>query len=144
MADSAQKLLINMRSLVSRIGCQDAAAEQINTRWDANSSKGLISRKVHGSASWGVLEVIALEDAVGKYPVTQMMIDRLTVDDSAPCACLVKQSGAIAKECGEAISAILAAQQSTKSDDVTKAVIEVDEAIEALKQARARLRKGLK
>jgi cellobiose-specific phosphotransferase system component IIA len=46
------------------------------------------------------------------------------------------QSGAVAKETGEAISAILAAEQSVSADDQAQAVQEINEAIDALSAAR--------
>lgn len=142
MPDFARTLSINMRTLVACIGCQDAAAAAINIRWDANTSKSIISRKLSGSLSWGLLEVMALEDAVGKHPVTDMMHGRLDVESTSACSSLVEQSGIIAKESGEAIAAILAAQQSSNGDDATQAVVEIDEAVQALLLARARLQIG--
>jgi len=52
------------------------------------------------------------------------------------------QSGIIAKESGEAISAILDAEHSSCADDRAQAVTEIDRAIEALKLARTKLTEG--
>jgi len=48
-----------------------------------------------------------------------------------------------AKESGEAISSILAAEQSTCADECAQAIKEVDEAMFALRQARVRLEKSM-
>jgi hypothetical protein len=53
--------------------------------------------------------------------------------------CLIQQSGVIAKESGEAIAAILAAEQSCGADEQAQAIKEIDDAMQALRLARSRL-----
>lgn len=129
----------NMKSIVDWFGCFDAVAETINARWGGGASKGTISKKASGTLDWTLADVIALEDASGRFPVTRLMArrleDRVTMADS----CLMQQSGVIAKESGEAISAILAAEQSSGANEKAQAIKEIDEAIDALRQARCRL-----
>ncbi len=129
----------NMKSIVDWFGCFDAVAETINARWGGGASKGTISKKVSGKLDWTLADVIALEDASGRFPVTRLMARRL--EDRVVMAenCLVQQSGVIAKEGGEAISAILAAEQSSCADEKAQAIKEIDEAMFALRQARSRL-----
>lgn len=125
------------RALINRLGCLDAAAETINASTGAITSKGVLSRRLSGHLDWTVIEVAALEDALGVYPVTRLLARRLKADQSSTSASLVAQSGAIAKETGEAINAILAADMSAGAKDQAQAIIEIDEAIEALQAARA-------
>ncbi|MEX5515694.1 hypothetical protein [Pseudophaeobacter sp. 1A09344] len=132
-----------MKSLVDWLGCYDAVAETFNARWGGGSSKGTVSKKVSGNLDWTVADVIALEDAAGRYPVTRMLARRLEerpVDDGGS---LLMDGSSIAKESGEAISAILAAEQSTCADERAQAIKEIDDAMFAMRRARARLEKPI-
>ncbi len=129
----------NMKSIVDWFGCFDAVAESINARWGGGASKGTISKKVSGTLDWTLADVIALEDASGRFPVTRLMARRLEDRVAMAENSLMIQSGIIAKESGEAISAILAAEQSCCADERAQAIKEIDEAMLALRQARARL-----
>lgn len=129
----------NMRALVQWFGCYDAVAETINTRWSGGASKGTISKKMSGHLDWTLCDVIAIEDAVGRHPVTRCLANRLGARFSSASESLVAQSGVIAKETGEAIAAILSAEQSLDAADRAQAIVEIDEAIEALQCALARL-----
>ena len=129
----------NMKSIVDWFGCFDAVAETINARWGGGASKGTISKKASGTLDWTLADVIALEDASGRFPVTRMMARRLENRTVSADGCLMTQSGVIAKESGEAISAILAAEQSSCADEKAQAIKEIDEAMLALRQARGRL-----
>jgi len=129
----------NMKSIVDWFGCFDAVAETINGRWGGGASKGTISKKVSGNLDWTLADVIALEDASGRFPVTRLLARRLEGRTVLVDNCLMQQSGVIARESGEAISAILAAEQSSGADEKAQAIKEIDEAMLALRQARARL-----
>lgn len=132
----------NMKSIVDWFGCFDAVAETINARWGGGASKGTISKKVSGTLDWTLADVIALEDASGRFPITRLMARRLEGRIVMNENCLMQQSGIIAKESGEAISAILAAEQSSCADERAQAIKEIDEAMLALRQARSRLEKN--
>jgi len=129
----------NMKSIVDWFGCFDAVAESINARWGAGASKGTISKKASGQLDWTLADVIALEDASGRYPVTRLMARRLESRVVVTDENLMVQAGSIAKESGEAISAILAAEQSSCANERVQAICEIDEAIYAMVQARTRL-----
>lgn len=129
----------NMKSLVDWFGCYDAVAETFNARWGGGSSKGTVSKKVTGNLDWTIADVIALEDAADRYPVTRMMARRLENRSVADQGNLLMDGSSIAKESGEAISAILAAEQSTCADERAQAIKEIDDAVYALHQARLRL-----
>jgi hypothetical protein len=129
----------NMKSIVDWFGCFDAVAETINARWGGGASKGTISKKASGTLDWTLADVIALEDASGRFPVTRLMARRLEDRVVMVDSCLMQQSGVIAKESGEAIAAILAAEQSSCANERAQAIKEIDEAMLALRQARTRL-----
>ncbi len=139
MADYRKIVTANMRALIDWFGCYDAVAETINARWGGGASKGTVSKKASGQLDFTVADVIALEDAAQRYPITRLLARRLENRDQTDVDCLIMQTGVIAKESGEAISAILAAEQSSDANETAQALTEINEAIEALKAARTRL-----
>ena len=139
MPDFRKIVRANMKSLVDWLGCYDAVAETFNARWGGGASKGTVSKKVSGNLDWTVADVIALEDAAGRYPVTRMLARRLESRQVLKGGSLLMDGSSIAKESGEAIAAILAAEQSSCADERAQAVKEIDEAVSALRQARVRL-----
>jgi hypothetical protein len=139
MSDLRQISRANIKSIIEWFGCYDAVAETINARWGGGASKGTISKKVSGHLDWTIADLIALEDASGRYPVTRLLARRLeNRADNAP-ASLLLQTGLIARESGEAIAAILAAEQSSCAAENAQAIKEIDDATEALRLARAAL-----
>ncbi|OWJ81388.1 hypothetical protein [Haematobacter missouriensis] len=139
MADFGLLITAHMRGLVGRLGCLDAVAETLNARWGGGHSKGTISRKLHGSLDWTVRDIVGLEDAVGDYPVTRMLERRRADAGIAIPACMIRQSGVISRETGEAVAAILAAEQSECAGDRAEAIKEIGDAIAALTAAQRRL-----
>jgi hypothetical protein len=139
MSDLRQISRANIKSIIEWFGCYDAVAETINARWGGGASKGTISKKVSGHLDWTIADLIALEDASGRYPVTRLLARRLeNRADNAPDSLLL-QTGMIARESGEAIAAILAAEQSSCAAENAQAIKEIDDALEALRLARATL-----
>lgn len=139
MSDPRLPISASLSALIQGyFGCFDAAAETINARWGRGASKGTISKKISGQLDWTVADVVALEDASGRYPVTRMLARRLDAAPS-PDGCLLKHAGSIAKEMGEAVAAILAAEQSASADDKAQAIKELHEAETAVRLARERL-----
>lgn len=128
-----------MRSILDWLGCYDAAAETINARWGGGANKSMISKKAKGNLDWTIADVIALEDASGRYPVTKMMARRLEDRNEEPGGDLLSDGSSIAKESGEAISWVIAAEQSNSADDLAQAIKEIDEAVESLDRARSRI-----
>jgi len=125
----------SMAALVQSFGCYDAVVEVLRARWGAGVSKGTISRKVARDLDWTVADVVALEDAAGKFPVTRLLARRLTAAPGCPRP-LSQHAGSIAKEAGEAVAAILSAEASAGGGDDEQAVVEIDEAMAALRAAR--------
>jgi len=60
------------RALVLRIGGQEAATAFLAARWGA-ASGGHVSRMCAGSVGVTIEAAMALEDAIGEYPVTQYL-----------------------------------------------------------------------
>jgi hypothetical protein len=140
MADLRRFVNSQMAALIDgQYGCLDAAAEAINARTGQSVGKGTLSKRLSGQFGWPVDDVIALEDGAGRHPVTRMLARRLAPDEATARGSILSHAGAISKEAGEAVSAILAAQQSDAGSDAAQAVVEIDEAIQALRLARARL-----
>lgn len=139
MQDSRMILSAMLQALISgTFGCLDAAALTLDARWGRGSSKGTLSRKIAGSLDITVCDVIALEDAAGRYPITHWLARRLAEvsPESRDMRALV---AGIAKETGEAMAALLSAELSDRAGDRAQAIVEMDEAIAALMSARSRL-----
>ncbi|MBY6160015.1 hypothetical protein KUV73_03985 [Mameliella alba] len=140
MADARRMVAAQMSALIDgTFGCLDAAAEALHARLGRPVGKGTLSKRLAGQQGWPVDEVCALEDAAGRYPVTRMMARRLDAKGDTAAAHLVVLAGDISRETGEAVAAILTAQQSDCAGDDASAIAEIDEAIEVLRQARAKL-----
>lgn len=54
-----------MAGLIARVGGVDAAAATIEARLGHGVSKGSITKRQAGQLDWSLLEIMALEDAVG-------------------------------------------------------------------------------
>jgi len=139
MSDSSRTTRAAMAALVQSFGCFDAVAETISARWGGGCSKGTISKKIAGLLDWTLPDVIALEDAAGRFPVSRLLARRMSGDVVSSVGSLLSDGASIARETGEAVAAILSAQASASAADEAQAIVEIDEAIEALRIARARL-----
>ena len=130
-------ILAQVRALLAGHGCLEAAAEAINARWGDNVCKGTLSRRAHGDQPWPIHHIIALEDALGRYPVTRLMHRRTRNELAVPDVVSAAQS--VAKEAGEAVAALTGAALGASGEERARAAVEIDEAIEALRCARAAL-----
>lgn len=141
MPDVSRLVNAQMSALIDgAFGCLDAAAETINARLGCATGKGTLSRRLSGHAGWPVHHVMALEDAAGRFPVSRMMARRIDGGLRNDDPCLIRQSGLVAKEAGEAVTAALdVASGGAGGGDPAQAVAEIDEAIAALRGLRARL-----
>lgn len=138
MADLRRVVNAHVSAMIDGyFGCLDAACETINARLGTSVNKGTLSKRLQGQYDWPVSDIIALEDASGRYPITRMMARRLVPDERTARGSLLMHASACAKETGEALSAILAAQQSGGGGDDAQAIREIDEAIAELRAARA-------
>ncbi len=129
-----------MDALCERYGDNEAVSELIGARWGLQTSHATISRKRNGSLAWGVLDAIALEDALWTYPITRLLWRRTQA--VMACPDVVSAARSVAKEAGEAVAALTGAALSASAEERARAAVEIDEAIEALRQARAALEHG--
>ena len=132
---------LHMRALVLRIGCYDAAAETISARWGRGVSKGTISKLMSGGLDWRLVDVIAIEDVLGWYPVTRLLAQRMADHEREKDVPLMEHAGSISFEVGEAVVALLAAEQSNRAQDHTQAIKELQDVVAAAQGAIATLKK---
>ena len=124
-----------MRAQVGRFGCLDATASMIRASTGGECSIGTLSKRLAGHLSWPIEDVAALEEALGEYPITEMLARRLRGNDAPSGLPLTTHAGAIAKETGEAIAAAISACASDRAEDYATAVVELDEAAAAISVA---------
>lgn len=62
-----------MAGLIQRVGGIEAAAAVIGARLGHDVSKGSISKRQSGHLDWPLVEIIAIEDAVGDRPVRRWL-----------------------------------------------------------------------
>lgn len=140
MADRRTLTALMAALIDGTFGCLDAAAETINARWGHGASKGTLSKKLHEHLDWTVADVIALEDAAGRYPVTRMLARRLERAGAARAAAsLLDHAGGISKEAGEAVAALLTAEQSADAGDRAQAIKELQDVVSVVSAALAKL-----
>lgn len=120
-------------------GCFDAAAETISARLGNNTCKATISKRISLQLAWPLEDIIALEDAAGVFPVHQMIARRIRPERKKVGGSILHYAGLVAKETGEAVQCILATQAASGAGDNATAIAEIDEAIAALRAARALL-----
>jgi len=128
-----------MRALLGGHGCLDAAAEALNARWGGSVGKGTLSRRACGDLPWSIYDVIGLEDALNRYPVTRMMARRM--EDVQRCD-IVDAAVNVARESGEAVAALTTAALGATRAQRARAITEIDEAIAAMRAARDELEAG--
>lgn len=102
----SERLMIKafMASLIEKAGGFDAAAAVIGARLGHDISKGSISKRQSGQLDWPLIEILALEDAVGEQPVRRWLMQSLPEVQDA--ACLMQSAGELAAEGGEAVMAL--------------------------------------
>lgn len=94
-----------MVGLVGRAGGVDAAAALIGARLGADVSKGSISKRMAGQLDWPLVEIMALEDAVGD-PCVRRWLSR-SLPELAEGQSLLAAAAEAVREHGEAVSAVM-------------------------------------
>lgn len=126
-----------MRALVKRIGQESAAQHICDWHGDDDSRisfhKSDLSMKMSANRAWTAFDVIALEDALGRYSVTAIMSGRIEADEG-PALDMMKSLAVAMKESGEATAAALTAIASGNATDMAKAAVEWREAVEAFQR----------
>ncbi len=133
---SRERIDAHMRAMVAAHGCLEAAAEALGARWGVSVQKGTLSKRLSGELAWGVLDVIGIEDALGRYPITRMMARRrqeMVIGD------IVVAAQDVARETGEAVAALTGVALGASNAQRCRVMVELDEAIEALRKARCAL-----
>lgn len=143
MSNILDTMHLHMRALVMRIGCYDAAAETISARFGRGVAKGTISKLMAGVLDWRLADVIAIEDALGRFPVTRALAQRMAAHDAARAVPVVEHAGEISREAGEAVAALLAASQSASGQDYAQAVKEMQDVVLVAQRAIVTLQKRM-
>jgi hypothetical protein len=94
-----------MAGLVERAGGVDAAAALIGARLGDEVSKGSISKRLAGHLDWPLVEIMALEDAVGD-PCVRRWLAR-SLPELAEGRSLMQAAAETVRENGEAVSAVM-------------------------------------
>lgn len=93
------------RGLVKQLGGVEAAACVIETAWGA-ASKGTVSKMCAGHAEITLSAVIALEEALGVYPITTRLFERIG-HDVAGATDLRALTARLALDSGSAVSELV-------------------------------------
>lgn len=93
-----------MRGLIERAGGVDAAAAVIGAALGHEVSKGSISKRQSGHLDWPLIEIMALEDAVGDRCVRRWLSQSLPEVEQG--VCLLRGAAVLARESGEAFEAV--------------------------------------
>jgi hypothetical protein len=94
-----------MAGLVERAGGVDAAAALIGARLGAEVSKGSVSKRMAGHLDWPLVEIMALEDAVGD-PCVRRWLAR-SLPEISEGQSLMQAAADLVREHGEAVSAVM-------------------------------------
>lgn len=116
-----------MAQLVERAGGVDPAAVIIGARLGTEVSKGSISKRMSGHLEWPLVEIMALEDALGN-PCVRRWLAR-SLPEVAEGQSLMQGVADAAREHGEALSAVMDFKSGRGSRDHARK--EVSEALAA-------------
>lgn len=119
-----------MQGLVEKAGGVDVAAMLIGARLGSEVSKGSISKRNAGHLDWPLVEIMALEDAVGDRSVRRWLIQ--SDPEAEARACLLRATEDVIRESGEAASAAMAFVSGRGCE--AKARKEAQEAVTATKK----------
>lgn len=111
-------ILAFMQGLVEKAGGVDPAAAIIGARHGAEVSKGTISKRLAGQLDWPLVEIMALEDAVGDHCVRRWLSRSLP--EVAEGQSLIEGVAEVARENGEAVSAVMGFVSGRTSRDVAR------------------------
>ncbi|WP_028029909.1 hypothetical protein [Gemmobacter nectariphilus] len=120
-----------MAGLIERAGGVDAAAAVIGARLGADVSKGSVSKRQSGQLDWPLVEIMALEDAVGD-PCVRRWLAR-SLPEVAQSQTLMQAVADVAREHGEAVAAVMDFASGKGSQDrARKEVADAQAAITTL------------
>lgn len=121
--ENAQMIHALMRGLVAKVGGPENAARLIGAALGDDhdkviqaTRKGTVSRRIAGSLTWPLDEIMALEASIGDFRVRDWLTQARP--DSAQQASLMQLAIEGSRESGEAFSALLAmiGQKGSRAD----------------------------
>lgn len=104
IADPRKLISAMMLGMIHRFGGHEAASALLAARWGHATSKGTLTKKAAGDLDWTLADVIALEDALGDFPISRMLAERGRAGISGD---LTRVLAVMAKEAGEAVASVL-------------------------------------
>lgn len=137
MSDAAM-IRAFMAGLVDRAGGVDASAALIGARTGADVSKGTISKRNAGHLDWPLVEILALEDAVGDPCVRRWLMRSLPEEQDSRD--LMQHAAEVYREAGDAAGAAM--DLASGRGNRTQARKEVAEALAALERLAAHVEGG--
>ena len=125
-----ERLVLNahMNGLLSELGGIVAANAVIEARSGRTHSAGTLSQKKNGHADWTVMDIIYLQEAARRTPVTDWLVS-LNEDDPTAAVCRNAAAARFMIESGELAAAIITAKTP---EEVAKAHKEYADARDAL------------
>lgn len=127
-----------MARLIEAAGGVDPAAALIGARLGHEVSKGSISKRQSGHLDWPLVEVMALEDALG-LPVVRRWLAQ-TLPDATDTKTMAQGVAEVSREAGEAVAAVV--NLMVGSGSRVSARKELAEARDALARLAARVEEG--
>ena len=123
-----------MEGLIREAGGMEAAAALISAALGREVGKGTISRRQSGQLEWPLIEILALERAIGSQSVRRWLAQTLPEATSVD---LLAEVAVSSREHGEAMSAVL--DYAAGRGDRSRARKEITESLEVMRRMSARL-----
>lgn len=137
MSDAAM-IRAFMARLINEAGGVDPAAALIGAVLGHEVSKGSISKRQSGHLDWPLVEVMALEDALGQ-PVVRRWLAQ-TLPEASETKTMAQGVAEVAREAGEAVAAVMDLMVGAGSRVVARK--ELAEARDAMARLAARVEEG--
>ena len=112
MSDAISQVMF--RGLVKQLGGVEAAAAVIEQAWGA-ASKGTVSKMCAGHGEITVSAVVALEEALGIYPITTRLFERIG-GDLSDSTDLRAMTARLAQDSGSAVSELIMGFSGASTD----------------------------
>lgn len=137
MSDAAM-IRAFMARLIDAAGGVDAAAALIGARLGHEVSKGSVSKRQSGQLDWPLVEVMALEDAVGQPLVRRWLAQSLP--EAGAAQSLMQGMAEVSREHGEAMAAVM--ELATGKGSRVRARKELAEALQSIGELAAIVEEG--
>ena len=107
--------VLMFRGLVKQAGGVEAAAAILEQAWGA-ASKGTVSKMCAGQAALTLDAVVALEEALGVYPISTRLFERVSAGPGASSGDLRSMAAILARDSGSAVSELVMAFSQASAD----------------------------